>query len=72
MEKEECDGVAAKAKEGFAKAKVGLQKTWEQQKQKQKAKPKKEKSFFSKALKWTKELAEDIQTEMEKESVMVS
>ena len=72
MEKEECDGVAAKAKEGFAKAKVGLQKTWEQQKQKQKAKPKKEKSFFSKALKWTKELAADIQTEMEKESVMIS
>ena len=72
MEKEECDGVAAKAKEGFAKAKVGLQKTWEQQKQKQKAKPKKEKSFFSKALKWTKELAADIQTEMEKESVTVA
>ena len=71
MEKEECDGVAAKAKEGFAKAKVGLQKTWEQQKQKQKAKPKK-KSFFSKALKWTKELAADIQTEMEKESVTVA
>lgn len=72
MEKEECDHVAAKAKEGFAKAKVGLQKTWEQQKQKQKARPKKEKSFFSKALKWTKELAADIQTEMEKESVRVS
>ena len=54
--------VAAKAKEGFAKAKEGLQKTWAEQK----AKSKKPNSFFSKALKWTKNLAADIQSEMEK------
>ena len=54
--------VAAKAKEGFAKAKEGLQKTWAEQK----AKSKKPNSFFSKALKWTKDLAADIQSEMEK------